>query len=115
MTLARALLSQRVGDGADPDDENLDPSEASASCQPEAGRGEPLLPEQVRRQDGPLEEKRVRNVRIKADLGVRLLFPSYREGLSAISRGDVRPFTPEDLNSTDTLWGSKIARPETMS
>lgn len=30
------------------------------------------------------ERKRVRNDRIKTDLGVRLLYPSYREGLKAI-------------------------------
>jgi nucleoside-diphosphate-sugar epimerase len=31
------------------------------------------------------ENKRVRNVRIKRDLGVKLLYPTYREGLSAIA------------------------------
>ena len=32
------------------------------------------------------ENKRVRNARIKQDLGVRLAFPTYREGLSALVR-----------------------------
>lgn len=39
-----------------------------------------------------LEEKRVRNGRIKQELGVQLAFPSYREGLAAIVAGDRRPF-----------------------
>jgi hypothetical protein len=39
-----------------------------------------------------LEEKRVRNQRIKEELGVQLQFPTYREGLAAIAEGDVRPF-----------------------
>ncbi|KAL4448312.1 hypothetical protein ABPG75_005531 [Micractinium tetrahymenae] len=39
-----------------------------------------------------LEEKRVRNGRIKQELGVQLAFPSYREGLAAIAAGDRRPF-----------------------
>lgn len=37
-------------------------------------------------------EKRVSNQRIKRDLGVRLAFPTYREGLAAILRKDDRPF-----------------------
>ncbi len=41
-----------------------------------------------------LEEKRVRNGRIKQELGVQLAFPSYREGLAAIVAGDRRPFDP---------------------
>ncbi|HUL07479.1 MAG TPA: SDR family oxidoreductase [Candidatus Acidoferrum sp.] len=40
------------------------------------------------------DNKRVRNERIKGELGVRLLYPSYREGLQALlsshSRGDAR-------------------------
>lgn len=39
-----------------------------------------------------MEEKRVRNGRIKKELGVRLAFPTYREGLAAIAAGDMRPF-----------------------
>lgn len=41
-----------------------------------------------------LEEKRVRNDLIKQELGVRLAFPTYREGLQAIHSGDLRPFRP---------------------
>ena len=41
---------------------------------------------------GALEEKRVSNARLKRELGVRLAFPTYREGLAAIAAGDLRPF-----------------------
>jgi hypothetical protein len=41
---------------------------------------------------GALEEKRVSNARLKARLGLRLMHPTYREGLSAIAAGDWRPF-----------------------
>ena len=37
-------------------------------------------------------EKRVRNDRIKVELGVELLFPTYREGLAAIAEGNRTPF-----------------------
>jgi nucleoside-diphosphate-sugar epimerase len=37
-------------------------------------------------------EKRVRNDRIKDELGVTLLYPTYREGLAAIADGDKTPF-----------------------
>ena len=37
------------------------------------------------------ESKRVSNTRIKAELGYRLLYPTYREGLSAIVRRDPPP------------------------
>jgi hypothetical protein len=30
------------------------------------------------------ENRRVRNTRLKDDLGVRLAYPSYREGLAAV-------------------------------
>lgn len=46
-----------------------------------------------------LEEKRVINTRIKRRLGVRLLYPTYREGLSAIAAGDAGPFT-----SMEDVW-----------
>ena len=39
-----------------------------------------------------LDEKRVSNERIKKELGVRLEFPTYRQGLAAIAAGDMRPF-----------------------
>lgn len=35
------------------------------------------------------ESKRVRNDRIKRDLGVRLAYPTYREGLAAVLAGEV--------------------------
>ena len=31
------------------------------------------------------ESKRVRNDRIKAELGVKLIYPTYREGLAALA------------------------------
>lgn len=37
-----------------------------------------------------LEEKRVRNNLIKKELGVKLAFPTYKEGLAAIQSGDKR-------------------------
>jgi hypothetical protein len=43
------------------------------------------------------EEKRVRNTRIKEELGVRLAYPSYREGVQAILGGCADPFDAEDL------------------
>jgi hypothetical protein len=44
-----------------------------------------------------VEEKRVRNVLIKARLGVRLAYPSYREGVQAILDGCIAPFDEQDL------------------
>jgi hypothetical protein len=44
-----------------------------------------------------LEEKRVRNSRIKQVLGVQLQYPSYREGMAAIVAGAETPFLPGDL------------------
>ena len=41
------------------------------------------------------EEKRVENRLIKEELGVRLKFPSYREGLRAIRSQDTRPFNDQ--------------------
>lgn len=38
-------------------------------------------------------EKRVVSSKIREELGVTLLFPTYREGLAAIAAGDLRPFT----------------------
>lgn len=40
----------------------------------------------------PLEEKRVRNNLIKEELGVQLMYPTYREGLRAIHAGCMQPF-----------------------
>ena len=42
--------------------------------------------------EGARGEKRVRNTLIKEELGVRLMYPTYREGLRAIAEGDVTPF-----------------------
>ena len=45
---------------------------------------------------GGVAEKRVRNDRIKRELGVRLMFPTYRQGLAAIARGDATPFGADE-------------------
>jgi nucleoside-diphosphate-sugar epimerase len=42
--------------------------------------------------EGARGEKRVRNTLIKEELGVRLMYPTYREGLRAIAEGDATPF-----------------------
>ncbi|KAI8471093.1 MAG: NAD(P)-binding protein [Monoraphidium minutum] len=46
---------------------------------------------------GAAEEKRVGNAKIKAELGVRLRYPTYKEGLAAIAAGVADPF----LNAAD--------------
>ena len=38
------------------------------------------------------EEKRVSNAKVKDELGVELVFPSFREGLQAIHQGNAAPF-----------------------
>jgi hypothetical protein len=42
--------------------------------------------------EGNRGEKRVENTLIKTELGVELQFPTYREGLDALARGDQYPF-----------------------
>lgn len=57
--------------------------------------GRPMPSELGREEGGPAEvvdEKRVSNKKIKAELNARLLFPSYREGLAAIASGNTTPF-----------------------
>ncbi len=39
-----------------------------------------------------LDEKRVRNSRLKDELGVALRFPDYRAGITALNAGDRTPF-----------------------
>jgi hypothetical protein len=53
--------------------------------------------------EGRLEEKRVSNAALKGQLGVRLTYPTYREGLAAIAAGDLRPFLAEDLRLLGTF------------
>ena len=118
MTLARALLSQRSGrEGGSQCDLRSGPdlSLSSEISLGEAGQADSVgnSTERLRapRQD-ILEEKRVRNDRIKADLGVRLVYPSYKEGLLALSQGDLRPFTKGDLRSFDPSIGGSTAKSE---
>lgn len=58
----------------------------------------------------PLEEKRVRNDKLKALIQVDLMAATYREGLTAMHAGNIEPFAPEDLSC---LYGqaSCIAEP----
>lgn len=45
----------------------------------------------------PVEEKRVSNALIKSELAFKLTFPSYKQGMAALVAGDIRPFSPRDL------------------
>ena len=59
----------------------------------EAGCGaESAAAEGASRSTSQSGEKRVRNERIKSELGVALRYPTYREGLAAIHAGDRTPF-----------------------
>lgn len=51
-----------------------------------------LQREEHRIVDARLPEKRVRNFKIRKELLVKLKFPSYKEGLSAIAFGSKDPF-----------------------
>ena len=44
------------------------------------------------------ESKRVRNDRIKEDLGVQLLYPDYRSGLKALLEEEDRAAGPSPTN-----------------
>lgn len=61
-------------------------------------RGEQPPPQAARASDeaAPLQlgmdEKRVRNSRIKDELRVTLRFPDYRAGIAALNAGDKTPF-----------------------
>lgn len=57
----------------------------------------------------PLEEKRVRNDKLKTFLGVKLLAPTYREGLRLMHAGSIEPFAAEDLAC---LYGQKSCMAE---
>lgn len=46
-----------------------------------------------------LEEKRVRNALIKEELGVQLVFPTYREGLASLYSKCLDPFSASDLGA----------------
>jgi hypothetical protein len=50
-----------------------------------------------RRRKEVLEEKRIRNDKLKAALGVQLLAPTYREGLASMHAGVIAPFAAVDL------------------
>lgn len=99
---ARSLLFPR---GHDPMANSSSTEEASSgtaesSESPGSGAGSSDGGEESagsRRGAAPLEEKRVRNAKIKQDLGVALQFPSYREGVGALAVGDTQPFSAEDL------------------
>jgi hypothetical protein len=65
---------------------------AAAALAAERPRGRLRRAEAAAEGRGALEEKRVRNGLIKKELGVQLVYPTYREGLAAIAGGDLRPF-----------------------
>jgi len=47
-----------------------------------------------------MEEKRVSNRKLKQELLQQLRYPSYREGMQALVRGDKHPFSASDLQVT---------------
>ena len=65
---------------------NIDVDDSDDAAGGGDGDGDGAGPESAR------GEKRVRNDKIKDELGVRLLYPTYREGLAAIADGDKTPF-----------------------
>uniref|UniRef100_A0A383WD53 NAD-dependent epimerase/dehydratase domain-containing protein n=1 Tax=Tetradesmus obliquus TaxID=3088 RepID=A0A383WD53_TETOB len=71
-------------------------SSSSANQEPQQEQGSSSSSRGSRRAE-VLEEKRVRNDRLKAQLGVQLLAPTYREGLAAMHAGSIAPFAAEDL------------------
>ncbi|KAF6254485.1 hypothetical protein COO60DRAFT_313671 [Scenedesmus sp. NREL 46B-D3] len=75
-----AQLSQK--EGSTPKQQNSLRSSSSSS----SGRRKEVL-----------EEKRVRNDKLKAALGVQLLAPTYKEGLDSMHAGSIAPFGVEDL------------------
>ncbi len=39
----------------------------------------------------------MRNDKMKRELGIQLVYPTYREGMDALIGGDIRPFSETDL------------------
>ncbi|WIA16673.1 hypothetical protein OEZ85_013336 [Tetradesmus obliquus] len=74
-------------------------SSSSANQEPQQEQGSSSSSSSSRgsRRAEVLEEKRVRNDRLKAQLGVQLLAPTYWEGLAAMHAGSIAPFAAEDL------------------
>ncbi|GAQ81222.1 hypothetical protein KFL_000740220 [Klebsormidium nitens] len=71
--------------------EALEHSRPAVDRQPEREESLSRLGAAEERRKG-VDEKRVKNDRIKRELVVTLLFPSYKEGLAAIADGDLQPF-----------------------
>lgn len=101
-----AFAAKLLGQEASQADRNNDPQQARpAQHTTQAGAAESKQGQQSEHiaQDsmqgagkdskpGKQAEKRVSNQKIKAELLVAMEFPSFVEGLSAIHRGDKRPF-----------------------
>ena len=81
MAFARQLLQINGGSG-----EESDPPSAAGDTAAGANGASGAA-------SGPqLAEKRVRNQKIKEELGVVLMAPTYREGLTALHERDLTPF-----------------------
>ncbi len=104
----RALSSDPVFNVSD--DEPAPPQDVTAFAAQLIGIEPPPLVDFTEAELSPMarsfyaENKRVRNERIKCDLGVKLMYPTYREGLQAI-HAVLRP-------SLATLNAELLKRPE---
>ena len=106
MALARDLLQGGAGRFDASESRNLE----SMRPGPPSSPSSTVVSPEVRGGAPPIEEKRVRNTRIKEELGVRLTFPTFREGIGSIHRGEIGPFSGEDL--TMLQGGGGAARDE---
>ncbi|BDA43131.1 hypothetical protein COCOBI_04-1420 [Coccomyxa sp. Obi] len=89
MAYAKQLLQGKRARARSPLTEPLTKSEPSSADERKAEFATSRAGEGAKRPQ--LEEKRVRNDLIKEELGVKLEFPTYKEGLAAIQSGDKRP------------------------
>lgn len=56
------------------------------------------------------DNKRVRNSRIKAELGVRLCYPTYREGLRALADAEIASISPSNVAASRARSGARDNR-----
>lgn len=78
-------------------DEAASASAAEAQQQEQQSSPSSSKPGGRSRGSAVMEEKRVRNVKIKEQLGITLQYPTYREGITAIINGCTYPFDAADL------------------
>lgn len=88
------LQGDRDGDVQAAPIQNADAAGRNAVSRSEEGQ---VDSSKSRAQPAALEEKRVRNYKMKAVLAVELQYPTYREGMSSIASGDIDPFIRQDL------------------